>query len=98
MDYQKILLVGRTTAAPKVQQPEGKVAFADFTLAVNRARQGEADFFPVRVFDKLAEGAAKINKGARLLVEGRIELDRYTPENGQPQLTVRVVADTVRLI
>ena len=98
MDYQKIILIGNTTDAPQVQKPEGKIAFADFRLAVRRAPEGETDFFPVRVFGKLADVAAKIKKGTELLVEGRIELNRYTPEDGQPRLTVRVLADTVRFI
>ena len=98
MDYQSFTMIGNTTDAPKVQKPEGKVAFADFRLAVGRAREGEADFFPVRVFGKLADAAAKITKGDKLLVVGRIELNRYTPEDGQPRLTVRVLADTVRFL
>ena len=98
MDYQKIILIGNTTDAPKVQKPEGKIAFADFSLAVSRGPEREVDFFPVRVFDKLADAAAKIKKGDKLLVVGRIELNRYTPEDGQPRLTVRVLADTVRFI
>ena len=98
MDYVKIILTGNTTDAPKVQKPEGKVPFADFRLAVSRGPEKETDFFPVRVFGNLVDSAAKIKKGARLLVEGRIELNRYTPEDGQPRLTVRVLADTVRFI
>ena len=98
MDYQKILLIGNTTDAPKVHRSEGKLAYADFTVAVSRSRDGKTDFFPVRAFDILANRTAKADKGAKLLVEGRIELDHYTPDNGQPQKTFRVLASTVRLI
>ncbi|MCG3209252.1 MAG: Single-stranded DNA-binding protein [Anaerolineae bacterium] len=98
MDYQKLILMGNTTAVPKVQTPEGKTAFADFRLAVSRGPEGETDFFPVRVFGKLAEVVATVKKGTRLLVEGRIELNQYTPEGGQPRLTVRVLVNTVQFI
>ena len=98
MDYQMVLLIGNTTDAPNVQKPEGKTAFADFTLAVSRGHNRETDFSPIRVFGKVAEFAEKIDKGAKLLVEGRIELGRYTPENGQSQRTIRVVAHTVKFV
>jgi len=98
MDYQKILLIGNTTDAPKVHKPEEGLAYADFTVAVSRSRDGKTDFFPVRAFDRLANTVAKANKGTRLLVEGRVELDHYTPDNGQPQRTVRVLAHNLRFM
>ncbi len=97
MDYQKIILVGNTTDAAKVEQPEDKTAYADFTVAVSRARE-ETDFFPVRAFGKLADVAAKIEKGAKVLVEGRVEIDRFTPEEGEARTTVRVLADAIRML
>jgi len=97
MTYQRILLVGHATRAAKVEQSEGKTAYADFTLAVNRNRD-TADYFPVRAFGRLTEGAAKIEKGGLVLVEGRIEIDRFVPEQGEPRTTVRVLADGLRLL
>ena len=97
MDYQKIILVGNATAGAKVEKPEGKTAYADFTVAVSRGRE-ETDFFPVRCFGKLVEGATKIKKGAKVLVEGRVEINRFVPEEGQPRKTIRVKADALRVI
>ena len=97
MTYQRIFLVGHATRAAKVEQSEGKTAYADFTVAVNRNRD-TADYFPVRAFGRLTEGAAKIEKGGLVLVEGRIEIDRFVPEQGEPRTTVRVLADGLRLL
>ena len=97
MDYQKIILVGNATDAAKVEKSEGKTPYADFTVAVRRNRE-ETDFFPVRAFGRLAEGVARIGKGARVLVEGRVEIDRFIPEQGEPRKTIRVLADAVRFI
>ncbi|MFQ5850977.1 MAG: single-stranded DNA-binding protein [Candidatus Binatia bacterium] len=96
MNYQKIILVGNATDAAKVAKPEGKTAYADVTVAVNRSHE-EADFFPVRAFGKLVDVVAKIEKGAKVLVEGRVQIDRYSPEEGETRTTVRVLADTIRL-
>jgi single stranded DNA-binding protein len=94
MDYQKIILVGNATDAAKVQQPEGKSAFMDFTVAVNRSRE-ETDFFPVRYFGTLAEGTIQIKKGAKVLVEGRVEISRFSPKEDEAHRTIRVVASHV---
>ena len=96
MDYNRIIVVGRATRAAKVEQAEGKTAYADFTVAVSRNRE-ETDFFPVRAFARLTEGAARIEKGTTVLVEGRVEIDRFTPEEGDPRTTVRVLANALRL-
>ena len=45
MNYQKILLVGNATGDAVVKKPQGKTAYADFTVAVNRT-QDQTDFFP----------------------------------------------------
>jgi single stranded DNA-binding protein len=96
MDYQKIILVGNTSQA-KVQKPEGKTPYTDFAVAVSRNRE-KTDFFPVRCFGKLAEGVAKIGKGDKVLVEGRIEISQFSPKEGETRTTVRVLADAVRFI
>lgn len=97
MDYQKIILVGNATDAAKVGKPEGKTAYADFTVAVRRSHQ-ETDFFPVRCFGNLSKAAARIKKGAKVLVEGRVEIDRFIPEKGEARKTIRVLADAVRIV
>ena len=96
MDYNRIIIVGRATRAANVERAEGKTAYADFTVAVSRHRE-ETDFFPVRAFGLLTEGASRIEKGTEVLVEGRVEIDRFTPEEGDPRTTVRVLADALRL-
>ena len=97
MNYQKLLLVGNAVSPARVERAEGKTAYADFVLAVSRNRK-EADFFPVRAFGSLTEGAARIEKGGLVLVEGRLEINRFVPNEGEPRTTVRVLADTLRLL
>lgn len=97
MDYQKLILVGNATEAVEVNEPEGKTPYADFTVAVSRGKD-KTDFFPVRAFDKLAQQASKIEKGSKVLVEGRVEIGRFEPEDGEPKTTVRVVADRMRYL
>ena len=97
MDYEKLILVGNTTRDATVKQPEDKTAYADFTLAVSRTKE-QKTFFPVRVFGKLAETCERVKKGAKVLVEGRLDISEYTDEEGQKRMTFRVLADTYRLL
>lgn len=97
MNYQKFILIGNATDKAKVNQPENKTAYADLTVAVSRNPK-ETDFFPVRLFGKYAEHADKIDKNRCLLIEGRVQISRYTPESGDPRTVVRVVADLVRFV
>jgi len=97
MDYQKLVLVGNATKDAEVQQPKDKTAYADFTLAVSRTKE-QTTFFPVRVFGKLAETCEMVKKGAKVLVEGRLDISEYTDEEGQKRMTFRVLADTYRLL
>ena len=97
MDYQKIILVGNTTKDAEVREGEGKTAYADLTLAVSRTKE-QTTFFPLRVFGKLAEACRDVKKGARLLVDGRLEISDYLDREGQKKMTFRVVADAYRLL
>jgi single-strand DNA-binding protein len=97
MDYQKIILVGNATKDAEVKQPEGKTAYAYFTLAVSRTKE-QTTFFPVRLFGKLAETCEIVKKGTKVLVEGRLDISEYTNEEDQKRMTFRVLADTYRLL
>ena len=96
--YQKFLIVGRTTREPTANTPEGKTNYADFVVAVDRRGEG-ADFFPCRAFSTIANTAAKLKKGALVLVEGRLEISRYTPQEGEPAKTsIRMLVDFLSIM
>jgi len=97
MDYQKLILVGNTTKDAEVKRPKGKTAYANFTLAVSRTKE-QKTFFPVRVFGKLAETCEMVKKGAKVLVEGKLDISDYTDKEGQKRMTFRLLADAYRLL
>jgi len=85
------------SVAAEIHQSEGKAAYADFTLAVSRTKDQTA-FFPVRVFGKLAETCENVKKGAKLLVDGKLDISEYTDKEGQKRTSFRILADTYRLL
>ena len=89
MNYQKVILAGRATDnAVKRESKSGEVTFTVFDVAVNDGKK-QTTFFPVTVFGKTGEAAAKyVTKGRHVLVDGRIQVNdkRY----------FKVIADRVQ--
>ena len=72
-------------------------AHADFTLGVSRPK-GQTTFFPIRVFGKLAESCENNKKGAKVLVDGNLDISEYTDKKGQKRTSFRILADTYGLL
>ncbi len=100
----KVILLGRLTADPKVSYLPGEKCVAQFTLAVNRPfknPQGvyDADFIPVVVWNKAAELVGNsCAKGHRLLVDGRLQTRTYEGKDGTKKYITEVIANNVEFI
>ena len=98
----KVILVGRLTRDPEVKYtPSGRMV-ATFTLAVDRPftsaaakekGEKEADFIPIVVWGNTAEFCGNyLNKGSKILVEGRLQLRSYDGKDGQKRYVTEVIA------
>jgi len=54
--------------------------------------------FPLEVFGKLAETCEMVKKGAKVLVDGKLDTSEYTDKEGQKRMAFRVLADSYRLL
>jgi len=97
-----IKLIGRLTQEPEVRYTQTGKAVTSFTIAVPRSfaagqEQREAsDFIPVVVWGNLAELCGKtLNKGHRVLVEGRMQVRTYEAKDGQKRRITEVIADFI---
>ena len=87
MDYQRIILLGNTTAQAEVKEAKSGTQYARFSVAVGKGKD-ETIFFPVTLFGERAEAAGQmLEKGTRVLVEGTLDVNR---ESGK----FRVLANT----
>ncbi len=78
MDYQRIIVLGNTTAQVEVKQAKNDTPYALFSVAVSKGK-GKTVFFPVTLFGDQAERAGEmLPKGARVLVEGTLDVNRDT--------------------
>lgn len=100
----RTVLVGRLTKDPELRYTSSNIAFARFTLAVNRTFAGpngerEADFIQCIAWRKQAENLARfVHKGSLIGVEGRIQTGSYDDKDGTRKYTTDVVADSVQFL
>lgn len=100
----RTVLVGRLTKDPELRYTSGNIAFARFTMAVNRTFAGpsgerEADFIQCIAWRKQAENLARfVRKGSLIGVEGRIQTGSYDDKDGIRKFTTDVVCDSVQFL
>lgn len=90
----QICLVGRLTGDPSSKQ-FGERVVAEFSIAVNRNKKDETDFFNVKVWGKSAEFVLNyLRKGRLVSVSGRMESRKYE-KDGRNTTFWEVNADSV---
>lgn len=100
----RIILLGRLTKEPEVRYTNTGKVVASFTMAVDRPFTGqdgqrEADFITVVIWGKSAETIGNyVQKGHRLLVEGRLQIRSYDGKDGQKRWITEVIADRFEFI
>lgn len=97
----KTFLMGRLVKNPEIRATQSNIKVANFTLAVDRrfAKQGEekqTDFIPVVAWNKLGEFSEKyLQKGTKILVEGRIEIRQWQDKDGNNRYATEVIAENI---
>jgi len=101
----KIILMGRLVADPETRYTQGANAtcIANFRLAVDKRFKRKddpdaptADFFRITSFGKQGEFVEKyLKKGTKILIEGRIENNNYTDNNGNKVYSDQIIAENI---
>lgn len=100
----RIVLIGRLTAAPELRFTQSGKGVASFTLAVDRNftdAEGNrtADFIPIVVWGKAGESAARyLAKGKLAAVDGRLQIRSYEDNTGTRRWVSEVIAEQVRFL
>lgn len=99
----RIVLIGRLVADPKLRYTQQGAGVANFRIAVDRpytSQEGErpTDFIDIVCWRKLAEIVTNnLTKGRLVAVEGRLQIRQYEHE-GQKRQSAEVQADNVRFL
>ena len=104
-DVNVVLMTGNLTRKPEVRYTPMGTAIADFGLASNRRYKAgedlkeEACFIDVTVFGSTAVAVAShLDKGRKVLVEGRLQFRAWESETGQKRSKLEVVAERVNFL
>ena len=95
-----VTVVGNLTRDPELRYTTGGRGVASFGLAVNRRYQQNGEwqeqtsFFNITAWGDLGENlAASLNKGARVIVTGRLQQREYQTKEGENRTIVEIIAD-----
>ena len=104
-DTNMIVLTGNLTRDPELRHTPSGVAVANVGLASNRKyKQGDelkedVCFVDVTVFGSTAVAVAEhLNKGRKVLVEGRLRYHAWEAQDGQKRSKVDVIANRVNFL
>ena len=97
-----ITVVGNITRDPELRFTTGGRAVASFGIAVNRRYQvnnewqEQTSFFDVVAWAQLGENAAaSLTKGARVIVNGRLEQRSWETQDGEKRSKIEIIADEI---
>lgn len=95
--FNKVILMGRLTAAPELKQTQNGKSVTSFNLAVDRkGKDTPCDFFTIVAWNQTAEFICKyFGKGQAILVCGELQTRSWTDNNGNKRTATEVLANEV---
>lgn len=111
MSFAKVILIGNLGRDPEVRYTPSGAMNVNFSIATNRRwrdssgqDQEKTTWFRVTAWGRLAETMVTLNergalvKGRQVYVEGRIELNEFTGNDGQQRTSLEVTANEFQLL
>ena len=98
----KVIILGRLTKDPEIKEvkkadKEHKVSA--FTIANDKGKDTEAQFFDCYAWDALAETLVKFKKkGEQVLVVGELRARKYEDKDGKRRVSYEIVAREIEFI
>ena len=104
--YNKVILMGNLTRDPEVRYLASGMAVCDMALAVNESyknkegeRVAQTCFVDVVVWSRQAETCGEyLRKGSPVMLDGRLQLDKWQTKEGEARSKLRVRADRVQFL
>ncbi|MBQ8079641.1 MAG: single-stranded DNA-binding protein [Oscillospiraceae bacterium] len=98
--FNRIILMGRLTRDPELRTTQSGIQMCRFSIAVDRAyskgEEKQTDFIDITAWRQTAEFVCKwFGKGKCILVEGKLQNNNYTDQNGVKHYQNVVIADSV---
>ena len=104
--FNKIILVGNLTRDIEMRFTQGGMAIAKTAIATSRKfklntgeQKEEVCFVDITFFGRSGEVANQyLRKGSKILVEGRLQFEQWTDQNGQKRSKHGVTVDVMQML
>ena len=103
--FNKVVIVGNLTRDIELRYAHGGAAIGSCGVAVTRKytlngeKREETCFIDITFFGKSAEIANQyLNKGSKLLIEGRLKFDQWTDNNGQNRSKHSITVESMEML
>ena len=94
--FNQVLLIGRLTRNPEIRISGAGNKVANFSIAVDRIKKDEVDFFKITAFGKTAELVEKyLTKGKKIFIQGVLRQNDYTDKNGNKHYKTDIIANRI---
>lgn len=98
--YNRVILMGRLTRDPELRTTQSGISMCRFSIAVDRrfgkGEDKQTDFFDVTAWRQTAEFVCKyFAKGRMIHIEGNIQNNNYTDQNGVKHYATAIMAEQV---
>lgn len=105
-NFNKVMLMGNLTRDPELRYTPNGQAVADIGIAINRRRKGqdgerrdETTFVTVTAWGRQAEIINEyFSKGRPIFIEGRLQLDEWTTQEGQRRSKLKVILENFEFL
>lgn len=99
----QVTIVGNLTKDPELRFTPSGDAVANMSIAVNERvkdgnewKDGEPSFYEVKAWRKLGEQVAEsLTKGNRVIVSGKMRIEKYETKTGEIRYTTVINADEI---
>ena len=103
--FNKIILVGNCTKDGELRYTQGGTGIYSNSLAVTRQytvngeKKEESMFVDFTAFGRTSEVCNQyLNKGSKILVEGRLNFEQWVDQNGQKRSKHSVTVETMQML
>lgn len=99
--FNRVILMGRLTKDPEIRTTQTGIQMCRFSIAVDRRYSGnngekQTDFFDVTAWRQTADFVCKyFSKGKMIFVEGNLQNNNYTDNNGVKHYSTAIIAENV---
>ena len=95
----KFIGIGNLTSDPESKKINGDKVVCKFCLAINNRVNDTVTFIDIETWNKSAENCQRfLSKGRRVLIEGRIQLNKWQSQSGENRSKLFCVADLVTFL